>query len=130
MHRLCTAAVLALCLSATAHAATLTDVRPLPGYACAQLNLTPAQLTDPHVGVPIRNTPSPQAPAVSFAGNTLIVQDPAQPSGRFVQVLRFTGQVGWIEAKWLRPWANIYDPTAKCVPSMMSNGKPGFGFTH
>lgn len=117
-------------LRRTAHAAGLTDVRPLPGYACAQLDLTNAQLTDPKIGVPIRGTPSRQAPIVSYAGNTLIVQEPAQPTAGFVRMLRVTGQTGWIEAKFLRPWFNQYDPTAQCVPSMMSDGKPGFGYTH
>jgi len=130
MHRLCTAVILGAYLFRTAHAAYLTDVRPIPGYACAQLALTAEQVTDPKVGIPIRDTPSHQAPAVGFASSVVLVQDPAQPADGFVRVLRLTGQTGWIEAKWLRPWYNQYDPTAKCVPSMMSNGKPGFGFRH
>lgn len=130
MHRLCTAVILGTCLFRTAHATGLTDVSPIPGYSCAQLALTAEQVTDPKVGIPIRDTPSRQAPAVSFASSIVLVQEPAQTTDGFVRVLRLTGQPGWIEAKWLRPWHNQYDPTAKCVPSMMSNGKPGFGFRH
>jgi hypothetical protein len=30
----------------------------------------------------------------------------------------------------LRPYHSLGDPTAKCVPAMLSNGKPGFDYTH
>lgn len=130
MHRFYIAVVLGACLFRTVHAAGLTDVSPIPGYSCAQLALTGEQAMDPKIGIPIRDTPSQQAPAVSYASSIVLVQEPARPTAGFVQVLRFTGQTGWIEAKWLRPWFNKFDPMARCVPSMMSNGKPGFGFTH
>lgn len=129
MLRLYTVVVLGACLFRTAHAAGLTDVSPIPGYSCAQLALTGEQVMDPKVGIPIRDTPSRQAPAVAFASSIVLVQDPAQPTAGFVRVLRLTGQPGWIEAKWLRPWFNKFDPMARCLPSMMSNGKPGFSFT-
>lgn len=113
-----------------AHAEALRAVRPLPGYACMQLALTPEQLTDPKVGVPVREAPSRAAPIVGFAANTVIVQDPPQPEAGFLQVLRPTGEVGWIEAGYLRPWSNPFAPSARCSPAIMSNGKPGFGAVH
>lgn len=114
----------------SAHAESLRAVRPLPGYTCMQLTLSAAQLTDPKIGVPIHDAPSRSAPTASYAANVVIVQDPPQPTAGFLKVLRPTGQEGWIEAGYLHPWSSVYDPTAKCVPSLMSNGKPGFGFRH
>lgn len=110
-----------------AHAQGLTAVRPLPGYICMQLAISPEQLADPKVGVPILDAPSRSAAIVNYASSVVIVRDPPQASGGFLRVLRLTGQEGWIEARYLRPWANPYVPTARCVPSMMSNGRPGFG---
>lgn len=110
-----------------AHADALRAVRPLPGYACMQLALTPEQLTDPKVGVPVRGAPSRDAPIVGFAANTVIAQNPPQPKAGFLQVLRPNGEVGWIEAGYLRPWGNPFAPNSRCSPAIMSDGKPGFG---
>lgn len=110
-----------------AHAQGLTAVRPLPGYVCMQLAITPEQSVDPKVGVPILNAPSPSAAVVNFAASVVLVRDPPHNSGGFLQVLRFNWQVGWIDARYLRPWSNPYAPAARCVPSVLSNGNPGFG---
>ena len=118
--------VLVLPVWRTAQAAGLQAVEPLPGYACMELALTPGQLTDAKVGVPIREAPARSAPIASYAATVVIVRSPQQPTSGFLQVLRPTGQTGWIEAEYLRPWHNPYNPHARCVPSMMSNGKPGF----
>lgn len=108
----------------------LRAVHPLPGYVCMQLTLTPAQIVDPKVGVPVREAPSRSATIAGYAATTVIVQSPPQARNGFLQVLRPDGELGWIEAGYLRPWTNPYAPNARCVPSMMSNGKPGFGSGH
>ena len=115
-----------LVCSAT-HAQGLTAVRPLPGYVCMQLAISPEASVDPQVGVPILDAPSRSAATVSYAASVLIVQDPPQPLSGFRRVLLPSGGGGWIDARYLRPWSNPYAPTSRCVPSMMSNGKPGFG---
>lgn len=120
--------VLSMTLSVcgTAQAQGLHAVRPLPGYACMELALAPEQITNPKVGVPIREAPSRSAAVASYAATVVVVRAPQQPTAGFLEVLRPTGQTGWIEAAHLRPWNNPYNPNAQCVPSMMSDGKPGF----
>ena len=127
MHYRLAATILAVSACNSVQAQDLTAVRPLRGYACMQLAITPEQSVDPKVGVPVRDAPSRSASIVSYAASTMIVQEPPQPIGGFLRVLRFTGQEGWIEAHYLRPWVNKFVPTARCVPSIMSNGRPGFG---
>ncbi len=108
-----------------AHAQGLTAVRPLPGYVCMQLAVSPEASVDPKVGVPILDAPSRSAAIVSYAASVVIVQDLTQSSGSFRRVLRPSGKEGWIDARYLRPWSNPYVSTARCVPSVMSDGKPG-----
>ncbi len=110
------------------HAESLHAIRPLPGYVCMQLALTPSQLTDPKIGVPVRDSPTRTAKIVGYAANTVIVQE--QLTAGFRRVLQPTGDAGWIEAGYLRPWSNPFAPTSKCSPAIMSDGKPGFGAVH
>ena len=110
-----------------AQAQGLKAVRPLPGYVCMQLAITPDQSLDPKVGVPILNAPSRSGSIVNYAASVVLVRDPPKSLGGFLQVLRFNGQEGWIEGRYLRPWSNPYAPAARCVPSVMSDGSPGFG---
>ena len=110
-----------------AHAQGLKAVRSLPGYVCMQLAISPEQSLDPNLGVPILDAPSRSATVVNYAASIVLATEPPRASNGFRQVLRFNGQVGWIEARYLRPWANPYAPTARCVPSLMSDGSPGFG---
>lgn len=116
--------------SASGHAESLHAVRPLPGYVCMQLTLTPAQLTDPKVGVPVRDAPNHTARIVGYASNTLIAQDQTELTSGFRKVLQLNGEAGWIDARYLRAWSNPLAPTSKCSPAMMSDGKPGFGSVH
>lgn len=121
---------LALLINVPGRAETLHAVRPLPGYVCMQLALTPAQLTDPKVGVPVRDAPDNAAKIVGYAANTVITETQPKLTAGFRQVLRADGETGWVDAKYLRPWSNPFAPTAKCSPAMMSDGKPGFGAVH
>lgn len=127
MLRLSISAVLAMSVSGTVLAQGLHAVRPLPGHVCMQLALAPADLIDPKVGIPVREMPSSTAHVVGYAANTMIVQVPQQPTAGFLKVLWPGGESGWMEAAYLRPWSNPFAPNARCVPSVMSDGKPGFG---
>lgn len=126
MSRTCVFAILSAVSSTVALAQGLQAVQPLPGYICMELALKDDQFTDPNIGVPIREAPSRSSPVLSLAATVVIVRSPPQPTAGFFQVLRPDGQTGWIETGYLRPWHNPYSPKAQCVPSMMSNGKPGF----
>jgi len=90
--------------------------------------VSPKDAMDPKVGVPILQAPSASARIVSDAATNVIVEAPQQPTAGFLRVVRPTGEKGWIEAGYLRPWHDPYTPMAKCYPAMMSDGKPGFGF--
>ena len=130
MRQLLTIAFVSVFPAAMSHAQGLHAVRPMPGYVCMQLALTPQQLTDPNSGVPVRLAPARSAPSVGFAATNVIVEDPQRATAGFLRVLRPNGEDGWIEAGQLRPWSNPSAPAARCVPSLMSNGKPGFGSGH
>lgn len=127
MRWLLTIALVSLFPSAVCHAQGIHAVRPLPGYVCMQLALTPQQFLDPNSGVPVRLSPSRSAPSAGFAATNVIVEDPPRATAGFLRVLRPNGEDGWIEARHLRPWNDPSAPAAKCVPSIMSNGRPGFG---
>jgi hypothetical protein len=125
--RLRTLALLLLASAPVAHAQRLQAVRPLPGYACMMLNLSPAQMQDDSVNVPIYAQPSASSPKVGNAAAVVIATSPLNVVHGFGEVLFPNGRQGWIEAKMLRPYANASNPNAHCTPSLMSNGRPGFG---
>ena len=116
----------AFLLTSLAHAQGLRAVRSIPGYVCMQLNVSDAALVSPQTEVPIYDQPSATGRKVALAANTMIVEDQPTVSG-FRRVLRFNGETGWMDARFLRPWVDKFSPGTQCVPSIMSNGKPGFG---
>jgi len=130
MMRISTLALLLLSPIGFAYGQGLHAVSPMPGYVCMQLTLTPAQLTDPKVGAPVREGPSRSSQILAYAANTMIVQWPQKPADGFLEVVWPGGRSGWMEAGYLRPWRNPFVPSDRCVPSIMSNGKPGFGSGH
>lgn len=117
-------AVVPLCVG-IAHAQGLQAVRPLPGYECMALNLSPQQMMTETV--PILSEPSSSAAKIGIASATVIAAD-APPVNGFQKVLRLDGKPGWISTKLLKPWVNPGGNGQKCVPSAMSNGRLGFGF--
>lgn len=131
MHRKFFLAVgVALGVSAPVFAQSLTVVRHLPGYTCMSLNLTERQLLEGSVPVPVRAGPSSNSPQLGFAAATVAVREPAKPVNGFLEMLFPDGRAVWIAASMLRPWKSANDPNAQCIPSLMSNGKPGFDFTN
>ena len=114
-------------LSSAPLAETLRAVSPLPGYKCMVLNLSEEQANDFNVHVPVRAQPAANAPEVGWAAATVAVRDPLHVVNGFTEALFPTGATVWIASNRLRPYS---DPHAKCVPSLMSNGKPGFAYPH
>jgi hypothetical protein len=90
-------------LSTQAHAQRPHVARALPGYTCKMLNITVEQAMDPTFHMPY----------YSF-------DEAIFPNG---------GKV-WIEASVLKDYHSLGDPTAKCVPVVMSNGRQGFDYPH
>ena len=114
-------------LSSAPLAETLRAVSPLPGYKCMVLNLSEEQAKNFDVHVPVRAQPAANAPEVGWAAATVAVRDPLHVVNGFTEALFPTGATVWIASNRLRPYS---DPHAKCVPSLMSNGKPGFAYPH
>ena len=106
----------------------LQVVRPIEGYTCMSLNLTESQLLNNTKPVLVRAEPTLSSPQVGTAGATVAVLQPAHPVNGFVQILFPTGQHVWINFSELRPWRSSSNPKAQCVPSWLSNGKPGFDY--
>ena len=105
---------------ATGRAATarlrLHDAQPEPG--------TDAGRQRQRAGL---RQPSASSPKVGNAAAVVIATSPLNVVHGFGEVLFPNGRQGWIEAKMLRPYANASNPNAHCTPSLMSNGRPGFG---
>jgi hypothetical protein len=55
---------------------------------------------------------------------------PCREVNGYQEMLFPNGKHTWIATKDIVPWSSLSDPTARCVPSMMSNGKPGFAYPH
>ena len=111
-----------------AHAQGVRAVKPIEGYACKSLNATEAQMLDPRwPGVPIQTEPSATAPRGTIAAATVIAKEPAHIVNGFAEVLQLTGQPGWIEVNKIKPYHSASNPFARCTPSVLSNGRLGFG---
>ena len=121
------ALVLTIC-SSGAWGQGLRAVKPVPGWQCMKLNLTEQQSMDPSVHVLERRGPSAQSPVGGWAPITVAVPSPAVSNNGFLPVLRPNGQRLWISDRDVVKWASVSDPTARCVPSFMSNGIIGFDY--
>jgi hypothetical protein len=91
------------------------------------LNLTNEQLRDSALTVPVFKAPSQSSGQVGFAAALIIAKSPLHVENGFAEVLFPDGRTVWIAANMLRPYKNESNPSAHCTPSILSNGKPGFG---
>lgn len=110
------------------HAQFLRAVRPLPGYVCMQLALSPEEAADPTKGVPVRDTPSLSVRIAGWAPSVVVMPAPQQPTSGFLQVMFPDKRRGWVQAAALKPWSSVYNPNQHCIPSIMSDGLIGFDF--
>ena len=131
MRRITTGLMFACSLITTgAYAQGLHAVKPLSGWACMKLNLSEQQSLDPSVHVVVRTAPDASAPNAGWAAMTVAIRSPAHDVNGFQEMLFPNGKHVWIASKDLAPWSSVADPAARCVPSMMSNGRPGFAYPH
>ena len=105
----------------------LQAVRPIPGYVCMRLNLAREQIMRPDLDVPVYQGPSLSSLKIGQAAAALIVKSPMVVRNGLAEILFLDGRVGWVQASVLGPYATPSTPNAQCTPSIMSNGKPGFG---
>lgn len=123
---LVTGVALALPMSAPgARAQGLQAVRPLIGYKCMALNLSPEQMMTETV--PMLAQPNAAAPKVGIVAATVIAAD-SPPLDGFQRVLRLDGKTGWVPTRDLKPWRNPNGSATRCIPSVMSNGGLGYAF--
>ena len=119
---------LSLFFVSSGQAQGISAIRSIPNYVCMALAMTPEQLTDPRLGVPLRNEPRLSAPVASWAPSVVIVPAGDQLVQGFFAVLLPNGKSGWIQASAVRPWASPSAPRRRCIPSVMSNGLIGYDF--
>ena len=99
-------------------------VRPLGGLVCTRLVATERQMLDPRgTGIFILAAPRPDAPRLTSAPSVVFAKAPAHVVTGYAEVVTINGEPGWIEAGKIKP----FDPSTRCVPSLMSNGRIGAG---
>lgn len=111
----------------TADAQGLRAVSPLQGYTCMMLKLSNEQIRSNTVNVPVYNGPSSSSGEAGLASAILIVKAPLHLQSGFAEMLFPDGRTVWIRSDYLQPYKSVSNPDAHCTPSIMSNGKPGFG---
>lgn len=98
----------------------------LAGAKCMLLNLSFDQMMDESIKIPIRASPRQDATEIGTPGSTVIVRDtPASPNG-YVEVMLADGRTGWLQERWLKPWASSTSPQRRCRPALFANGRVGF----
>lgn len=108
----------------------LRAVEPIPGYVCMELNATDQQMMDPNFRVLVRRAPAPDAPVLGTAAARVAVAEAVAPVNGYLRTLFPNGEVGWIAQRDVRPWRSPSgSATSRCVPSLMSDGRPGFTTT-
>jgi hypothetical protein len=117
-------------LSTQAHAQRPHVARPLPGYTCKMLNITVEQAMDPTFHMPYYSQPSASSPVAGYASAQVAVKTPLNNVNGFDEAIFPNGGKVWIEASVLKDYHSLGDPTAKCVPVVMSNGRQGFDYPH
>ena len=121
--------------STQAHAQRPHVVRDLPGYTCKMLNITvagraAAQAMDPTFHLLYYSQPSATSSIAGYASAQVAVKIPIHTVNGFDEAIFPNGGEVWIEASVLKDYHSLGDPTAKCVPVLMSNGQQGFNYPH
>lgn len=114
---------------ATAQPRPLTVTGHLQGFSCMALNLSHEQLMDWDNAPPVFAEPNASAARIGVATASVIAKDPPVRRNEFQEVLHMDGRPGWIKASMLKPWRNLSNPSVRCTPAMMSNGRPGFDYS-
>lgn len=107
----------------------LTAVRPITGYVCMNLKWTGSEqdMWDESKLPSVFEKPSATSKVIGNVGVTAIVASPLHVENGFAEILHLNGQKGWVEAALLQPYPPAKNRSETCVPSIMSNGRIGFG---
>lgn len=101
----------------------------LADYQCMMLTLSNDQMREFPNLPPILSEPRPAAPKVGVASVSVIVSSPIDVRDGYTRVLHLDGRPGWIRSEMLKPWVNQNNPRTRCIPAMMSDGRPGFDYS-
>ncbi len=131
-NRLCLALALGTMLAVAAHARAqpqrLQITGHLTGYQCMMLTLSVEQLRNSANLPPILAEPRSGASELGVASGSVIVSSPPEVRNGYTRVLHLDGRTGWMQSNLLKPWVNQSNPQIRCIPAMMSNGRPGFDY--
>ena len=115
----------AFACSTQAHAQT--QPHKIAGYECMMLNITEKQAMDPNFHVVVKAAPAASSKTIGWQPDIVIVKEPGTTTNGYLPVLRANGQPGWIAASIVKPYHAEADPTAKCAPWVLPNGRIGSG---
>lgn len=98
-------------------------VHYLDGYACAKLQMTPAEAQDyMHATVPIWSDTS-RTMRGTTASSVLFVRQPLVVVNGLAEVMQVNGRPGWIATNRI----GEMNPAVLCRPAQMNNGRIGVG---
>jgi hypothetical protein len=106
-------------------ASALTAVQPAPGLACMSLDSQALETMQQSDLPPVLSAPSSSAPRLGYPSAIVFVKWPLIQENGYTEMERLNGQIGWIATAQLKTWHPLNGGNAKCVPSIMSNGKLG-----
>lgn len=103
----------------------LTAVQPAPGLACMSLDSQALQTMQQSDLPPVLAAPNPSAVRLGYPSEIVFVKWPLIQQNGYTEMERLNGQTGWIDTAHLTIWHPLNGGTAKCIPSIMSNGQLG-----
>jgi hypothetical protein len=109
---------------------SVLPVRDLEGWQC----MSPKGIYEPdginYTGAPVYSGPDAGAAQVGLGNGVIIVPNPLKPeNGRTVMIWP-NGKKVWIAVNELTNWHAVSDPSAQCVPALLSNGRYGTRTIH
>jgi len=113
-----------------ARAEQVRTVKKLPGYQC--MVLAKQWNGEGPMPLPVYVYAGPQANAaqIGVAGGSVIVPDPVRPTDGRTQMIFADGRTVWIAIDAIAPWHAVSNPSARCSPVLLSNGRYGFQTNH
>ena len=100
----------------------------LKGHRCMMPTDAPAR--DGGGPPPVLAAPRAAAAIIGAAQDPVIVEVRSGTVNGYARVLLTDGRQGWVRRDRLRPWAVAASPRLRCIPAMMSDGRPGVTYAH
>ena len=109
-----------------ARAEAVHTFKMLPGYQC--MVLAKQWNGEGPMPPPVHVYAGPQSNAaqIGVAGGSIIVPNPIHPTDGRTQMIFADGRTVWIAVDAISPWHALSNPSARCSPVVLSNGRYGF----